>query len=141
MHAPSIIAAVSVMAVLAIAGLPGMVSAESTPGTVTSVPLNEEISLEKTVIPMNIPLDNTHPWGAVTGGPSDYVDGYAIVIQFYQDGELVHTAQVAPSDDGSYEYQFRVRNLDSLTGEYVNLFSGDYTVHIFKVVPNASLTA
>ena len=141
MHAPSIIAAVSVMAVLAITGLPGMVSAESSTETVTIVPLNEEISLEKTVIPMNIPPDNTHPWGAVTGGPSDYVDGYAIVIQFYQDGDLVHTAQVIPSDDGSYEYQFRVRNLDSLTGEYVNLFSGDYSVHIFKVIPNASLTA
>ena len=139
MYTLSLITTVSVMAVLAIAGLPAIVSAES--GTVTSVPLNEEISLEKTVIPMSIPLDNTHPWGAVTGEPSDYVDGYAIVIQFYQDGELVHTAQVAPSDDGSYEYQFRVRNLDSLTGEYINLFSGDYSVHIFRVVPNASLTA
>lgn len=105
------------------------------------MPLNEEISLEKTVIPMNIPLTNTHPWGVVADKPSDYVDGHAIVIQFYQDGELVHTAQINPFDDGSYEYKFRVRNLDTVTGEYVNLFSGDYSVHIFKVVPNTNPSA
>lgn len=139
MHAYNIIAATSIMAVIAIAGLPEIVSAES--GTVTLVQLSGEASLEKTVIPMSIPLDNTSPWGAVTGGPSDHVKGHAVVIQFYQDETLVHTAQVTPFDDGSYEYQFRVRNLDSVTGEYVNIFSGDYTVHIFKVVPSASPVA
>ncbi len=132
---------VSAMAVLGMIGIPAIVSAEPNVGTVTVVPLNEEISMEKTVIPMNIPLTNTHPWGAVSGEPSEHVDGYAVVIQFYQNVDLVHTAQVDPLDDGSYEYIFRVRNLDALTGEYVNLFSGDYSVHIFRVVPNTNLLA
>lgn len=138
MHAYNILAAASVMAVLAIASLPAIVSAESNTGTVTLVPLDDQTSMEKTIIPMNIPLDNTSPWGAVTGGPSDHVEGHAVVIQFYQDRTLVHTAQIIPFDDGSYEYQFRVRNLDSTTGQYVNHFSGDYAVHIFRVVPNAN---
>jgi len=40
--------------------------------------------------------------------------------------------------DGSYEYKFRVRNLDSNTGEFVNIFEGDYTVKIYKVIPNTN---
>ncbi len=130
---------VSAMAVLGMIGIPAIVSAEPNVGTVTVVPLNEEISMEKTVIPMNIPLANTHPWGAVSGELSEHVDGYPVVIQFYQGDDLVHTAQVDVADDGSYDYQFRVRNLDALTGEFVDIFSGDYAVHIFKVVPNNSL--
>ena len=130
---------VSAMAVLGMIGIPAIVSAEPNVGTVTVVPLNEEISMEKTVIPMNIPLDNTHPWGAVSGEPSEHVDGYPVVIQFYQGEDLVHTAQVDVADDGSYDYQLRVRNLDALTGEFVHIFAGDYTVHIFRVVPNNNL--
>ena len=131
MHAYGILAAAAmpIMAVLAIAGIPVIASAESSATTaITLVPLDGETSLEETVIPMNIPLDNTSPWGAVTGEPSEHAKGHAVIIQFYQDGVMVHAAQVMPSDDGSYEYKFRVRNLDADTGEPVNIFSGDYAV-------------
>ena len=134
MYSYKILASVSAIMVLAIACFPGTVSAELS--KVTLIPLNEKISLEKTVIPMHIPLDNTHPWGAVTDKATAHVEGYPVIIQFFQDGLMVHAAQVTPSSDGSYEYQFRVRNFNSVTSEYVNLFSGDYAVHIFRVVPN-----
>ena len=47
-------------------------------------------------------------------------------------------AQVDAKGDGSYEYKFRVRNMDSNTGEIVNVFEGDYTVKIYKVIPNTN---
>ena len=34
--------------------------------------------------------------------------------------------------DGNYEYKFRVANTSN--GQTVNIFEGDYTVKIFKVV-------
>jgi hypothetical protein len=40
--------------------------------------------------------------------------------------------------DGSYEYKFRVKNLDHNTGEFTDIFHGEYTVKIFKVIPNTN---
>ncbi len=74
----------------------------------------------------------------VKGAASDYAERYPVIIQFYKGEDPVHVAQVDVKGDGSYEYQFRVRNLDSNTGEFVNIFQGDYTVKIFKVVPNTA---
>ena len=53
----------------------------------------------------------------------------------------VHFAQVDVKGDGSYEYKFRVQNLDSNTGEIVKIFDGDYTVNIFRVIPNTNSQA
>jgi len=131
----------SLMAVLGIMMVPGEISAEPDQNIVTIIPINEEISMKKTVTAMTVPSDNTLPWGVVVGGASEYVERYPVIIQFYQDGDPVHFAQVDVKGDGSYEYKFRVKSLDSNTGEIVNVFEGDYTVNIFRVIPNANSQA
>ena len=124
---------VSVMTVFGIMMIPGDVSAQSNQITIT--PINEEISLEKTVTTMSVPQYNTLPWGAVKGTADDVAERYPVIIQFYKGEDAVHVAQVDVKGDGSYEYKFRVRNLD-LNGEFVNVFEGEYTVEIYKVIPN-----
>lgn len=102
----------------------------------TVTPINDEISLKKTVIPMNIPEDNVFPWGAVRGQASEFVERYPVIIQIYKDEDPVHFAQVDVRGDGSFEYKFRIKNVDTTNGEAINLFEGQYTVNIFKVIPN-----
>jgi len=102
----------------------------------TITPINDEISLKKTVIPMDIPDDNTFPWGSVRGQASEFVERYPVIIQIYKDEDPVHFAQIDVQGDGSFEYKFRIRNVDANTGEAINLFEGHYTVNIFKVIPN-----
>jgi hypothetical protein len=126
----------SIMAVFGIMMAPGNISAESNQITVT--PINAEVSLEKTTTTMSVPQDNTLPWGTIRGGASDVAERYPIIIQFYQGEDPVHFAQVDAKGDGSYEYKFRVRNLDLETGETINIFEGDYTVKIYKVIPNTN---
>ena len=126
----------SIMTVFGIMMIPGDVSAESNQVTVT--PINEKVSLEKTVTTMSVPEGNELPWGTIRGGASDVAERYPIIIQFYKGEDPVHFAQVDAKGDGSYEYKFRVRNLDLNTGEFVNIFQGDYTVKIYKVIPNTN---
>jgi len=126
----------SVLAVLSIGIIPTEISAETNQITIT--PINEKISLEKITTTMNVPEDNKLPWGFVKGAPSEFVERYPVIIQFYSGEEPVHFAQVDVKGDGSFEYKFRVRNLDSNTGEFVNIFEGDYTVKIFRVIPNSN---
>jgi len=132
----NVILMASIMAVFGIMTIPGNVSAESNQITVS--PINAEVSLEKTTTTMSVPQDNTLPWGTIRGEASDVAERYPIIIQFYQGEDPVHFAQVDTKGDGSYEYKFRVRNLDSNTGEFVNVFQGDYTVQIYKVIPNTN---
>lgn len=128
----------SFLAFAVILGLnPSNATAEN---STTITPINNEISIKKTVIPMNIPVDNTFPWGSVRGQASDFAERYPVIIQIYQGEDPVHFAQVDVKGDGSFEYKFRVRNVDSNTGEVINIFQGDYTVTIFKVVPNNTET-
>jgi len=126
----------SIMTVFGIMMIPGDISAESNQITVT--PINEKVSLEKTTTTMSVPENNTLPWGTIRGEASDVAERYPIIIQFYQGEDPVHFAQVDAKGDGSYEYKFRVRNLDSNTGEFINVFQGDYTVNIYKVIPNTN---
>jgi len=105
-------------------------------GNTTITPINEEISLKKTVIPMNIPEDNVFPWGSVKGQASEYAERYPIIIQIFKGEDPVHFAQVNVKGDGSFEYKFRVRNVNLDTGEVTNIFEGEYTVNIFRVIPN-----
>ena len=96
-------------------------------------PLNGEIGLEKTTLSMYASPDNTLPWGFVEGKISNHVSDYPVIIQIYDDdGDATHFAQTDVEEDGSYEYRFRVRNVDN--GEVINIFEGDYVVKIFKVV-------
>ena len=140
----SVLLIASVMTVFGIMMIPGSVSAEvnetSTIST-TVTPLNEEVSLQRTVTTMNIPEDNVLPWGTVKGSASEYAERYPVIIQFYKGEDPVHFAQVGVKGDGSYEYKFRVRNLDTNSGQFVNVFEGQYTVKIFKVIPNTNLQA
>ena len=134
----SIMLIASVMTVFGIMMVPGEISAEPSQNSVTITPINEEISMKKTVTTMTVPSDNTLPWGAVIGGASEYVERYPIIIQFYQGEDPVHFAQVDVKGDGSYEYKFRVQSLDLNTGETIKIFDGDYTVNIFRVIPNTN---
>ena len=126
----------SIMTVFGVMTIPGDISAETNQITIT--PINEKVSLEKTTTTMNVPQDNQLPWGTVRGEASDVAERYPIIIQFYKGEDPVHFAQVDAKGDGSYEYKFRVRNMDSNTGEIVNVFEGDYTVKIYKVIPNTN---
>jgi len=104
--------------------------------TTTITPINDEISLKKTIVPMNIPEDNIFPWGAVRGGASDIAERYPVIIQIFKGEDPVHFAQVDVKGDGSFEYKFRIRNVDANTGEVTNYFEGQYIVNIFRVIPN-----
>ncbi|WP_420545869.1 hypothetical protein [Nitrosopumilus sp.] len=140
----SVLLIASVMTVFGIMMIPGSVSAEvdeTNTISTTVTPLNEEVSLQRTVTTMNIPEDNVLPWGTVKGSASEYAERYPVIIQFYKGEDPVHFAQVDVKGDGSYEYKFRVRNLDTNSGQFVNIFEGQYTVKIFKVIPNTNLQA
>ena len=137
----NVLAMTSIIALLAIMIVPNSVVAETNQNEISINPINEKISLETTITTLTVPEDNTLPWGTVYGAASDVAERYPVIIQFYKGDEAVHMAQIDTKGDGSYEYKFRVRNLDQSTGEFTNIFHGEYTVKIFKVIPNTNLTA
>ena len=106
------------------------------PQNTTITPINEKISIKKTILTMNVPENNILPWGIVKGNTSDVIENYPIIIQFYKSNKAIHFAQVDVNGDGSFEYKFRVRNVDNTTGEVENIFDGQYMVKIFRVVHN-----
>ncbi len=134
----SIFLIASIMTVFGIMMISNDIFAETNQNSITITPINEKISLQKTITIMSIPQDNELPWGEVNGAASDYVERYPVIIQFYKGEDPVHVAQVDVKGDGSYEYKFRIRNLDLNTGEFVNIFEGDYTVKISRVIPNTN---
>ena len=96
----------------------------------TVISTNDGIQLTKTVVPMIISSDNTMPWGFIEGTVDNYAEGYPVIVQIYQNDVPIHFAQTDVNEDGTYEYKFRVRNID---GEnVVNVYEGDYEVKIFK---------
>ena len=98
------------------------------------IPLTATTALEKTTILMHASKDNTLPWGFVEGKIANFVPQNPVIIQIYdENGEAFHFAQTDVNEDGTYEYKFRVRNVDS-EGNIINIFEGDYFVNIFKVV-------
>ncbi|CAD6523450.1 conserved exported hypothetical protein [metagenome] len=101
---------------------------------ITITPIDDKISLEKRTATMYIPENKSFVWGMVKGEPSDYVERYPVIIQFFKGDEPVHVAQVKVKGDGSYEYKFKIRNVDKKTGEVTDIFNGEYTVNIFKVI-------
>ena len=132
----SLLAMTSIIALLAIMIIPNTASAITNEITVT--PINEKVSLETTITTLTVPENNTLPWGTVYGSASDVAERYPVIIQFYKGDEVVHVAQIDTKGDGSYEYKFRVRNLDTQTGQFTDIFQGEYTVKIFKVIPNTN---
>ena len=137
----SLLVVASIMAVFGAIMIPNDVVAETSQNNVNVKPINEKISLETTTVTLSVPENNTLPWGTVFGSPSDVAERYPVIIQFYKGDEAVHIAQVDVRGDGSYEYKFRVKNLDHDTGKFTDIFHGEYTVKIFKVIPNTNLSA
>ena len=126
----------SVITVLSIMIVPNAAIAEPNQNVINVTPINEKVSLETTITTLTVPENNTLPWGTVYGSPSDVAERYPVIIQFYKEKEPVHIAQVDAKGDGSYEYKFRVTDVDHNTGEFTEIFSGKYIVKIFKVIPN-----
>jgi len=132
----SLLSMILVIASLAIMIIPNTASAEINQINVT--PINEKVSLETTITTLTVPENNTLPWGTVHGSASNVAERYPVIIQFYKGNEPVHIAQVDVKGDGSYEYKFRVKNLDHETGQFTDIFQGEYIVKIFKVIPNTN---
>jgi hypothetical protein len=136
----NLLAITSVVAMLGIIMVPNTVTAELNQNETTITSINENVSLETTITTLSVPENNTLPWGTVYGAASDVAERYPVIIQFYKGDEAVHIAQIDAKGDGSFEYKFRVRNLDHNTGEFTEIFYGEYTVKIFKVIPNTNPT-
>jgi len=132
---------ISIMTVFAVMIIPNDVIAETDQNNINVRPINDKISLEVTTVTMTVPENNKLPWGKVWGTSSEVVERYPVIIQFYKENEPIHVAQVDTKGDGSYEYKFRARTVDHNTGESKDIFYGDYTVKIFKVIPNTNPTA
>jgi hypothetical protein len=96
------------------------------------IPLNGIIGIEKSSIMFHTPEENSLPWGFVEGKIANPVAGYPVIIQIFKDDEAIHFAQTDVSEDGSYEYKFRVLNVEN--DQTTKIFDGDYYVTIFKVV-------
>jgi hypothetical protein len=137
----SLLAMASIIAILGIMVIPNTAIAEIEQNKISVKPINEKVSLETTITTLTVPENNTLSWGTVYGTASDVVERYPVIIQFYKGDEPVHIAQIDTKGDGSYEYKFRVRNLDQSTGEFKDIFDGEYMVKIFKVIPNTNPTA
>ena len=131
----------SIMTVFVVMIAPNDVIAETDQNNINVRPINDKMSLEVTTVTMTVPENNKLPWGKVWGTSSEVVERYPVIIQFYKENEPIHVAQVDTKGDGSYEYKFRARTVDHNTGESKDIFYGDYTVKIFKVIPNTNPTA
>ena len=117
------------------------ISAETQSTQTEITPLDATIGLEKTILTLNVPENNNLPWAFVEGKISNPVTEYPVIIQIYDNNDAsvngndigaVHFAQTQIDSDGSYEYKFRIADVSD--GELINIFEGDYTVKIFKVV-------
>ena len=108
----STVAIASIIAILGIMMVPNTAVAETNQNNISVKPINEKFSLETTITTLTVPENNKLPWGTVYGSASDVAERYPVIIQFYKGDEQVHIAQIDTKGDGSYEYKFRVRNLD-----------------------------
>lgn len=102
---------------------------------------DDKVELQKSIVYMHIPVDNKLPFGSVWGEVINGAPGYPVIIQIYQNGKPVHFAQVDVKNDGSYDYYFRIRDVEG--DKVINVFQGDYTVNIFKtvnVIPTPTIT-
>ena len=71
----------AIIVLFAVVMFPSEIIAE-TQNITTVTPINEKISMQKTVTTMIVPENNTFPWGFVKGEASDYAERYPVIIQF-----------------------------------------------------------
>ena len=90
------------------------------------------MALEKSTIFFHSPEVNSLPWAFVEGNIANHVEGYPVIIQIFKENDAVHFAQTNVSNDGDYEYRFRVLNSDN--GVTSKISEGNYSVKIFKGV-------
>ena len=103
-------------------------------------PIGSNMGIEKSLINFSVPENNSLPWAFVEGMVDNAVPDYPVVIQIYDVDDTVsgnpvggvHFAQTDVNEDGTYEYRFRVTDMND--GSKINVFEGDYVVKIFKVV-------
>ena len=104
------------------------------------IPISGNLAIERTTLTFSVDENNHLPWAFVEGKIQNSVPDYPVIIQIYDNNEdvignnvgAVHFAQTNVNDDGTYEYKFRVKDFDGKN--MINIFEGDYTVKIFKVV-------
>ena len=96
--------------------------------------LDDNNFLHKTITGLNIPEDNTFPWGTVKGKVTNPAPGHPVIIQFFKslDDVPVHVAQVDLNDNNTFEYQFRLLTIDD--GITTHIFEGEYYIEIYKTV-------
>ena len=99
-----------------------------------NIKINNNTSIEKSSITLNIPANNTIPWGIIKGNVTNPAVGHPVIIQFFKslDDSPLHVAQVNLNDDNTFEYKFRLLSIDD--GITTHFFSGDYFIKIFKTV-------
>ncbi|MDE1867036.1 MAG: hypothetical protein KGI08_04915 [Thaumarchaeota archaeon] len=98
-----------------------------------------DVTMQKSVVNMNIPSNPNLPFGCVWGTVQNAAPGYPVDIEIYKNGKPVYFAQANVTSDGSYQQYFRVMNVDH--GHETNIFEGDYTVEIFKYIVNSTSSA
>ena len=61
-----------------------------------NIKINDNTSIEKSTITLNIPVNNTIPWGIIKGDVTNPTIGHPVIIQFFKsiDDSPVHVAQV-----------------------------------------------
>lgn len=101
---------------------------------VTSIKIDDNLILEKTITNMIIPENNVFPWGIIKGNVENPALGYPIIIQFFKslDESPVHVAQINLDENNSFEYKFRLLSIDD--GITTHFYEGDYFIKIFKTV-------
>ena len=109
-----------------------LIDAHSHEQQTETVSLGGMMALEKSTLLFHSSEENSLPWAFVEGKIENPVEGYPVVIQIFKGNEAVHFAQTAVSQNGEYEYKFRV--LNSENGVTNKIFDGTYSVKIFKVV-------
>ncbi len=100
----------------------------------TITELNENSIIKTTTAVLSIPENNTHPFGYIQGKVVDAAEGHPVILQIYKSLEEgpIHVAQVELKDDNTFEYSFRILNIDD--GITTHLYEGDYFVKVIKVV-------
>lgn len=94
----------------------------------------QDTIIKQTITYLNIPANNTLPWGVIKGAIINPAQGHPIIIQFFKslDDSPVHIAQVDLKDDNSFEYKFRLLSIDDDVISHI--FEGDYQIKIFRTV-------
>lgn len=116
-----------------------LAAASTIVGAASGDPWNTHMTVQESAVIFEIAPDNMLPWASISGTVTNQVPDHPVIIQIYDNsppanspGGAVRFAQVEVTDDGIFEYRFRV--LDAGDGMINRIFEGSYTAKIFKVV-------